>query len=340
MGRPYIVAEIGANHNGSLNLAKKLILKAKESGADCVKFQSWTKESVFSKKKYEENHFLKDDYRKRKDYSLKSIVEKFSLSENLLYQIKNFCKKNKIDFTSTPFSKKEANFLVDKLKAPFIKVASMDLNNYPFLKFIAKKNKTIVLSTGLSNLNEIKKAVQTIESQKNFKIIILHCVSIYPTPDKLSNINNIDTLRKIFNYPIGYSDHTLGFGISLAAASKKICILEKHFTLDKKMFGWDHKVSATPDELKIICEESKRIAKALGSKLIVSPESSTIKKEYRRSIVSSKDLKIGHKIREEDLDFKRPGTGMPPGKISSIIGKTIRRNLDKDTILSIRDIAK
>ena len=230
--------------------------------------------------------------------------------------------------------------MVDKLKAPFIKVASMDLNNYPFLKFIAKKNKTIVLSTGLSNLNEIKKAVQTIESQKNFKIIILHCVSIYPTPDKLSNINNIDTLRKIFNYPIGYSEHTLGFGISLAAASKKICFFEKHFTLDKKMFGWDHKVSATPDELKIICEESKRIAKALGSKLIVSPESSTIKKEYRRSIVSSKDLKIGHKIREEDLDFKRPGTGMPPGKISSIIGKTIRRNLDKDTILSIRDIAK
>lgn len=338
LGRPYIIAEIGANHNGSLKLAKKLILEAKMAGADCVKFQSWTSDSIFSKKKYQENHFLKDDYRNRKDHTLESLVKKFSVSENFLYQIKVFCNKNKIDFTSTPFSKKEANFLVDKLKAPFIKIASMDLNNYPFLEFIAKKNKTIVLSTGLSNLSEIKKAVKTIESQNNFKIIILHCVAIYPNPDNLCNINNIDTLKKIFKYPIGYSDHTLGFGISLAAASKNICILEKHFTLDKKMFGWDHKVSATPDELKIICHETKRIVKALGNKSIEAPESNKIKEEYRRSIVSSKDLKVGHKIKEDDLDFKRPGTGIPPGKISTLIGKTIKRNLTRDSILSLKDI--
>lgn len=326
LGRPYIIAEIGANHNGSILLAKKLILKAKKAGADCVKFQSWTKESIFSKKNYQE------------DSSLAPTVVKYSLSENSLLNIKQFCDKNKIDFTSTPFSKKEANFLVDKLHAPFIKIASMDLNNYPFLKFIAKKNKTIVISTGLSNLNEIKKAIKTIESQNNFKIIILHCVSIYPTPDNLSNINNIDSLKKIFNYPVGYSDHTLGYGISLAAVSKNISILEKHFTLDKKMVGWDHEVSATPDELRIICHESKRIALALGKKSIVAPESNKIKKWFRRSIVLSKDLKAGHKIKEEDLDFKRPGIGISPGKIYSLIGKITKRKLLKDSILSLKDI--
>ena len=338
LNRPYIIAEIGANHNGSLALAKKLILKAKDAGADCVKFQSWTKDSIFSKKKYKENYFLKDDYRNRKDYTLESIVEKFSLSENLLLTLKSFCDKNKIDFTSTPFSKKEVDFLVKKLKPPFIKIASMDLNNYPFLEYVAKKNKTIVLSTGLSNLNEIKKAVKTIESKKNYKIVILHCVAIYPTPDKLSNINSIDVLKKVFKYPIGYSDHTLGFGVSLAAVSKNICLLEKHFTLDKKMFGWDHKVSITPDELKIICRESKRIAKALGSKSIVVPESKKRKEEFRRSIVITKDLKIGHTIKEVDLDFKRPGTGISPGKILNVIGKKMKKNLSKDTILTFKDI--
>jgi sialic acid synthase SpsE len=340
LNRPYIIAEIGSNHNGSLSLAKKLILKAKEAGADCVKFQSWTKDTIFSKKKYKENYFLKDDYRNRKDYTLESIVEKFSLSENLLFQLKIFCNKNKIDFTSTPFSKKEVDFLVNKLKPPFIKIASMDLNNYPFLEYVAQKKKTIVLSTGLSNLKEIKKAVKTIESKKNYKIIILHCVAIYPTPDNLSNINNIDTLKKIFKYPIGYSDHTLGFGVSLAAAAKKICLLEKHFTLNKKMFGWDHKVSVTPDELKIICSETKRITKALGSKSIVVPESKKRKEEFRRSIVLSKDLNIGHKIKETDLDFKRPGTGIPPEKIVNVIGKKIKKNLLKDTILNLKDLRR
>ena len=317
-------------------LAKKLISEAKIAGANCVKFQSWTKNSIFSKKKYEDNYFLKDDYRKRKDFTLEKIVEKFSLSENQLLKLKKYCKTIKIDFTSTPFSKGEVDFLVNKLNVPFIKVASMDLNNYPFLKYIAKQNKTIVLSTGLSNFTEIKKAVKTIEKEKNYKIIILHCIAIYPTPDNLANLNNIETLKKKFKYPIGFSDHTLGFGISLASFTKGIKLLEKHFTLDKKMFGWDHKVSVNPDELKIICNEAKRIPPSMGSYKIVSPESKKIKKEFRRSIVLSRDLKKGHILKENDLDFKRPGTGLEPDKINYLIGKTLRLDLKKDIIISYK----
>jgi N-acetylneuraminate synthase len=161
--KPYIIAELGANHNGDMELAKKLIVQAKEAGADCVKFQSWTKDSVFARKKYEDNYFIADDYRDRTDYTLEEIVDAYSISEDELLEMKKFADEIGIDCTSTPFSKKETDFLVDKLESPFIKVASMDLNNYPFLEYLAKKNKPIVISTGLSELYEIDKAVKTIE---------------------------------------------------------------------------------------------------------------------------------------------------------------------------------
>ncbi len=156
---PYIIAEIGSNHNGDMALAKELIVKAKEAGADCVKFQSWSKETIFSKKVYDEHYFLSDDYRNRKDHTLESIVEKFSISEQELLDMKKIADEVGIDISSTPFSKKEVDFLVDKLKSPFIKIASMDLNNYPFLKYVASKKRPIIISTGLSTLSEIDKAI-------------------------------------------------------------------------------------------------------------------------------------------------------------------------------------
>ncbi|HIP60430.1 MAG TPA: hypothetical protein EYH01_08400 [Campylobacterales bacterium] len=217
---PYIIAELGANHNGDMELAKKLILEAKKAGAHCVKFQSWSKDSIFSKVKYEENCFIGDDYRQRDDYTLEKIVEEFSISETELIEMKKICDEIKIDFASTPFSKKEADFLVDTLNAPFIKVASMNLTNYPFLDYLAHKNKTLVISTGLSELYEIDKAVKTIEATGNKNIIILHCVAIYPPKDEEVNLNNIESLQKLYpNYPIGFSDHTLGIAISLASVS-------------------------------------------------------------------------------------------------------------------------
>jgi len=335
---PYIIAELGANHNGDMELARKLIDAAKEAGADCVKFQSWTKDTVFSKIKYEENIFMSDDYRDRDDYSLEEIVAAFSISESQLSEMSAYSKVVGIDCTSTPFSKKEVDFLVEKLDVPFIKIASMDLNNFPFLEYIAKKNKPMVMSTGLSELHEIDKAISVIEATGNKKLVILHCIAIYPTKDENVNLNNIDTLKQLYPYPVGFSDHSLGFSIPLASVAKGVCLIEKHITLDKDMFGWDHKISATPEELKIIVTESKRISKALGSYRIVCPEDDIRKNEFRRSIVTTRSLKAGEILKDADIDAKRPGTGIPPGEFVHVIGRALKNDLGKDVMISWEDL--
>ena len=337
--KPYIIAEIGANHNGNMDLAKRLIIEAKESGADCVKFQSWSKDSVFSKKKYDDNYFIADDYRDRSDFTLEQIVDEYSISEEELLDMKKFADSIGIDCSSTPFNKKEADFLIDKLESPFIKVASMDLNNYPFLEYLAKKNKPIIISTGLSELYEIDRAVKTIENAGNKEIVILHCVATYPPIDSDVNLNNIKTLMNTYpEYPIGFSDHTLGVTIPLAAVSLGACLIEKHFTLDKNMEGWDHKVSATKDEMTEIVDNSQRIIDALGSFRISATESKEKKKEFRRSIVITKDLKKGYVLQEEDLDYKRPGGGFSPGMTEFIVGRTLNKDLPYDHILTKEDL--
>lgn len=334
---PYIIAELGSNHNGDMELAKKMILKAKESGADCVKFQSWSAETIFSKKVYEENYFLKDDYRERSDFNLKEIVEEFSISEDELKDMKKYCDEVDIDLISTPFSKKEVDFLVNELNAPFIKIASMDVNNYPFIKYIAQKNKPIVISTGLSELDEIQKAIKTIEEVGNNQIVILHCVSVYPPKNEDVHLNKIDGFRKIFSYPIGYSDHSIGTAIPIASVAKGVCIIEKHFTLDKEMFGWDHKVSATPEELKEISEGSKKVYESMGKEEIFSVEPQERKDAFRRSIVVTRNIKKGEVFKEDDLDFKRPGTGVKPEMFESIIGKECKREISEDELLQESD---
>ncbi len=328
---PYIIAELGSNHNGDMVLAKKLILAAKEAGAHCVKFQSWSKETIFSSKTYEENYFVADDYRNRTDYTLESIVEAYSISESELLEMKGFAKDIGIDCASTPFSKREVDFLVEDMEAPFIKVASMDLNNYPFLEYIASKQKTVVISTGLSELHEIDKAIRTIENQGNKNIIILHCVSTYPPRNEDVHLNNIDTLRTLYpHYPIGFSDHTLGFEVPLASVAKGVCIIEKHFTLDKNMEGWDHKVSATPEEMRIIVSGSRKIYESMGSARIMVTESKEKIESFRRSIVTTRKIKAGEVIQYADIDFKRPGDGIAPEFLEFVIGRKAKLDLKED----------
>lgn len=334
---PYIIAEVGANHNGDMDLAKRMILSAKEAGADCVKFQSWTKDTIFSKKVYEENYFLNDDYRNRGDYTLEQIVEAYSVSEKQLLEIKTYCDQINIDFTSTPFSKQEVDFLVDQLGTKFIKVASMDLNNYPFLTYIAQKERPVILSTGLSNIAEIDEAVRTIEGENNHEIVLLHCVSLYPPSDQQVNLNNIDLLKDMYNYPTGYSDHTLGVTAPILSATKGVCLIEKHFTLDKDMFGWDHKISADVEELKVIVSETKRVSNMMGSYTRTVSESIERKNAFRRSIVAARDIQLGKVICEEDLDYKRPGDGLEPKFSEVIIGRKATRNITYDEQLKMND---
>jgi len=314
-----------------MDLARKLIVAAKEAGAHCVKFQSWSKDSIFSKKTYEDNYFIADDYRNRTDYTLESIVDAYSISEEELLSMKKFADELGIDCASTPFSKKEVDFLVDVMQAPYIKVASMDLNNYPFLDYIARKGKPVVISTGLSELYEIDKAIRTIEEAGNTDIVILHCVSIYPPKNEDVHLNNIDTLRTLYpNYPIGFSDHTLGFEVPLASVVKGACVIEKHFTLDKNMEGWDHKVSATPDEMKIIVAGSKKINESLGSNRIVVSEAPDRRESFRRSIVTTREIKAGEVIQLSDIDYKRPGIGLEPGFTEFVVGRTAKVDLAFD----------
>jgi len=337
--KPYIIAELGSNHNGDMELARKLIVEAKQSGADCVKFQSWSKDSIFSKKKYKDNYFVADDYRDRSDFTLEEIVEEYSISEEELLEMTKFADDLGIDCTSTPFSKKEADFLVDKMNTPFIKVASMDLNNYPFLEYLAAKGKPMVISTGLSELYEIDKAVSVIENVGNDQICILHCVATYPPVDSDVNLNNIKTLMAIYpNYPIGFSDHTLGTAIPLASVALGACLIEKHFTLDKNMEGWDHKISATKDEMSEIVENSKRISDALGVFRISATESDEKKSEFRRSIVITRDIKKGEVLNAEDIDYKRPGGAFPPEMTEFLIGRTVNKDLLFDHIIKKEDL--
>lgn len=336
-GQPYVIAEIGANHNGDMEIAKKMIDSAIQCGADCVKFQSWTKDSIFSKKVYEDNYFLNDDYRSRIDYTLEEIVDKYHIDKKQHEELKMYCDFRGVEFASTPFSKDEVDLLVDDLNVEFIKIASMDVNNVPFLKYVAHKKKPVVISTGLCPLSDVALAVETLKENGCEDVLLLHCVSIYPPDDSQVNLNNIDMLRTCFGVKVGYSDHTIGTVAPIMSISKGVCIIEKHFTLDKNLEGWDHKISADPSELKTICDAVKSGYKMLGSYYKVVNEDKERIEAFQRSIVSARDIKAGAVICEEDITCKRPGVGIPPKFYELIIGRTARRNIAYDQIITQED---
>jgi len=338
-GKPYVIAEIGANHNGDMELAKKMIKIAADAGADCVKFQSWSVDSIFSKQVYEDNYFLNDDYRDRTDTNLKEIVDKFSISENQLLEMKKYAEEYNIDCISTPFSEAEVDFLVDKLGASFIKVASMDLNNYPLLEYFSKKNVPMIISTGLNELYEIDKAIKTIEEAGNKNIIILHCVSIYPPENHEINLKRISTLQQLYpNYPIGFSDHSLGSSLPIASIALGACVIEKHFTFDKDMEGWDHKVSADEKELIDICHGVNKVYESMGTSRVTAVEDSKRIVEFKRSLIITRDMKKGEKIKASDLSAKRPGSGLQPEMFDFVVGRTLSKDISSDSILALDDL--
>ena len=334
---PYIIAEIGANHNGDMDLAKKMIDSAVECGCDAVKFQSWNKKSLISKTGYKQNIVFTDS--KKKHFgSLEEMVDKYYLRKEQHYELRDYCISKGVDFSSTPFSQEEVD-LLNELGVDFFKVASMDINNYPLLKYLAQFDKPILLSTGMANLSEIEKAVKIIEGEGNSKIIILHCVAIYPPENKDLNLRNITMLQNTFKYPVGFSDHSIGFTAPLASIALGACIIEKHFTTDKNLPGWDHEISANPEEMKIIVDSSKRINQSLGNlKRTISKAEEEMKKKFRRSVIVNKDLKAGDIIKKDDISLKRPGTGFSPDEIEFILGKKLKKDIEADCLLTKDDI--
>ena len=326
--RPYIVAEVNSSHNGDIEVAKRMIDAAAEARCDCVKFQSWSAESLYSATYYKANPISK------------RIVKKFSLTQEQLRDMAEYSRSRGIDFSSTPYSREEVDWLVDECKAPFVKVASMDLNNYLFLQYIAKKGVPIVLSTGMSEMEEIRKAVQTIEDAGNRQICLLHCISIYPPEFETIHLHNILGLRETFpNYPIGFSDHSHGVEMAVAATALGAALIEKHLTLDCTKIGMDNQMATEPEEMKQMVDCCIRTQIAMGNKERVVREAEQEQmKKMRRSVIVTRNMKAGEIIALNDLDAKRPGTGIPADKIESLVGKKLLVDKEADTLLFENEI--
>lgn len=325
--KPYFVAELNSSHNGDIEVAKQMILEAKRAGCNAVKFQSWSPTSLYANSYY------------RKNIVAKKILSKFSLTKEQLIECHDFCKENQISFSSTPYSNEEVDTLAE-LQVPFIKISSMDINNFEFIKYIASKQMPIILSTGMSTFDEIKKAVECIESQGNRQIIILHCVSVYPAAPDIINLNNIKTLQNMFpNYPIGYSDHTLGTEIGCASIALGACLIEKHFTLNNKNVGMDNNMAIEPEEMKQLVQACLNVFNAMGShERCLSEQETAQASKMRRSIVTTRPLTAGTVLKYEDLTAKRPGIGLSPDKITSLVGKILLRDIEADDYILENDI--
>lgn len=327
-GRPYIVSEVNSSHNGSMELAKQMIDASVEIGCDCVKFQSWSVESLYSKTYYDANPISK------------RFVKKFSMSPEQLKELAEYCKSKGVSFSSTPYSEDEVDFLVSECNVPYVKIASMELNNPRFLRYIGEKHVPIILSTGMSSFEEVDEAVNVLHDAGVDQMVILHCVSIYPTILTNVNLNNIVGLRERFPmHPIGFSDHTEGDAAAVAAVALGAGVIEKHLTLDRKKVGMDNGMATEPPEFTQLVNKCRDIQIAMGSKeRVLLQQELDQRKNMRRSLIVTRDVLEGETIRETDLYAKRPGTGISPNQIESVIGKTATRDILADTIILPEDI--
>ncbi len=329
--KTFIIAEAGVNHNGNPKLAKKLIEKAKESGADAVKFQTYNTKNLVSK-------FAQLAEYQKKFTNIKTqyeLLRKLELSKKDFINLKKYCDKRKIKFISSPFDLESAKFLFD-LGLEIFKIPSGEITNYLLLKKIGSYNKKVILSTGMADLGEIEDAIDLlIESgMKRENIALLHCTTEYPAPLEEVNLKAILTLKEAFKLEVGYSDHTLGIEIPIAAVSIGATIIEKHFTLDKNLPGPDHKASLEPKELKEMIIAIRNVEKAMGNGM-KKPTPAEIKNReiVRKSIVAKKKIKKGEIFTEENLSTKRPGIGISPMKWKEIIEKTASRDYEEDEVI-------
>jgi len=325
--KTFIIAEAGVNHNGDKNLAVKLIDVAKECGADAVKFQTFKTEKVISK------NTQMADYQKKnlgKEDSQIEMIKKLELSYKDFEDLKKYSDEEGIIFLSSPFDEESIEFL-DNL-VPYYKIPSGEIVNYPYLKLIAEKNKPIIMSTGMANLSDVEKALDTIYSiNQDAEIYLLHCTTNYPTPYEEVNLKAMITLKEAFKLPVGYSDHTLGIEVPIAAVAMGAQIIEKHFTLDRNLLGPDHKASLEPIELKAMVNAIRNIEKALGDG-IKKPNKSEkeIEGVVRKKLIATRDIKSGETISEKDIAIKRSNIGLAPDFLEVIIGKKIIKNIKED----------
>lgn len=332
MSSVYIIAEAGVNHNGNLHTAKVLIDAAAEAGADAVKFQTFQAEKLVCK------NAVKAAYQKETTDASQSqyeMLKKLELTKQMHLELKEHCCLKKIQFLSTPFDIESMKFLLE-LDIPIIKISSGEITNYPYLKAAAQTGKDIILSTGMSTMQEVRSAVETLRNHCAGNITVLHCNTQYPTPMQDVNLRAMLAMKEELGVSIGYSDHTEGIEVPVAAAALGASVIEKHFTLDKGLEGPDHKASLEPHELKQMVKSIRNIEQALGSaEKRPSPSETENIAVVRKSIVAAAAIRRGEQFTEKNLTAKRPGTGISPMRWEEVIGKISDRDYEPDDIICL-----
>ncbi|EAK0450177.1 N-acetylneuraminate synthase [Campylobacter upsaliensis] len=331
MKKVLIIAEAGVNHNGDINLAKKLIEQAAKAGADVVKFQTFKANSCVSvsakKAKYQLETTAKEE-------NQLEMIKKLELSYKSHFELMKHCKKHGIAFLSTPFDLESVEFLRG-LDLPYFKIPSGEITNFPYLKAVAKCKKKVLLSTGMANLGEIEAALTILRKNGTKNITLLHCNTEYPTPFEDVNLNALKTLKEAFKLEVGYSDHTEGIVASLGAVALGAVVIEKHFTLDKTMEGPDHRASLEFEELKALCKGIRELEKALGSGIKKASKSEAKNKIIaRKSLVAKREIQKGEKFSEQNLTTKRPGSGISAMRYEEYLGKRALKTYKKDELIN------
>lgn len=326
--KPFIVAEVGINHNGELKLAKKSIEEAAKAGADAVKFQAFHADEFMSTK----NQIYK--YKNSQGISVKEnlydIFKKTELPISWIKKLQTHAQKNNIQFLCSVADKKSVD-LIAKLNPPAIKLSSEDLININLIKYVSSLDIPVILSTGMADKSEIDEALRLLERRNTARTLLLHCVSIYPTHDRDANLLRIKYLGDIYNRPVGYSDHTIGYEASVTAASLGAVLIEKHFTIDKNLPGPDHNMSSDPKELRVLIEKINKVSNQLG-KYKITPSKKELKSReiFRRSIVASVNIPTGTILKEKMISLKRPGSGLHPRYIDEVTGKKTIIKINKN----------
>lgn len=328
----FVIAEAGVNHNGSLSMARKLVDCAKGAGADAVKFQIFKAKSVVSPRAPKAKYQLETTPRGE---SQLEMLKRLELSQRSFRNLHTHCRKKGILFLASPFDDEAVDFL-DELEVAAFKIPSGEITNLPFLERIARKRRPMIVSTGMASLKEVETAVKVIRRAGNDALVLLHCVSSYPASPEDANLLAMETLRKTFGLPVGFSDHTQGIEVALAAVALGACVIEKHFTLDRDLPGPDHRSSLEPDEFKALIKGIRKVEMSLGDgqKKPRASEANTAA-VARKSLVASQDIPAGAKLTEELIAIKRPGTGLSPAMRSKLIGRITRRAIRADTLFNL-----
>ncbi|OCC14165.1 N-acetylneuraminate synthase [Dissulfuribacter thermophilus] len=325
----FIIAEAGVNHNGSVEIAHKMIDEAKSAGADCIKFQVFNTEALVSRDA-PTAQYQKEKTGETEQYSMLKALE---LKKEEILCLKKHCENIGIEFLATPFDLESVEFL-SPLVSRF-KIGSGDITNFPLLELVAKKGKPVILSTGMASLGEIEDAFWLLAQHLPLDYItLLHCVSIYPTPPELVNLNVIHTLKTLFKTSIGFSDHSIGINMAIAAVAIGATVIEKHFTLDKKLKGPDHNASVDPVELKMLIKAVKEVEVALGNGLkCISDAEAEIKRVVRRGLYARRDIKAGQTLNAGDIIPLRPEKGIPSRFFNKVLGLKSNTDIKQGTPL-------